>query len=151
MSNFLKKAMVITCMKRERKGAEARALHNFISHFFLVFWNNFLETEKYTSFHFHCHLKTEDWGSFLVWFGLVYDYGLWSEDPSRDCLMAPYQSASTSIGLTSGWGYPLKNLPYSCKYSAGEALKVWGARGAITIAEWRKAPIYQIIWRVLHL
>ena len=59
----------------------------------------------------------------LVWFGLVYDYGLWSEDPSRDCLMAPYQSASTSIGLTSGWGYPLKNLPYSCKYSNGEALK----------------------------
>ena len=64
-SDFPKKAMVITCMKREREGAEARALHNFISHFFLVFWNNFLETEKYTSFHFHCHLKTEDWGSFL--------------------------------------------------------------------------------------
>ena len=72
-------------------------------------------------------------------------------DPSWDCLMAPNQSVSTSIGLTSGWGYPLKNLPYSCKYSAGETLKVWGARGAITIAKRRKAPIYQIVPRVLHL
>jgi hypothetical protein len=65
--------------------------------------------------------------------------------------MAPNQSGSTSIGLASGWGYPLKNLPYSCKYSAGETLKVWGARGAITIAKRRKAPIYQIVPRVLHL
>ena len=81
----------------------------------------------------------------------LYDCGLWSEDPSRDCLMAPNQSASTSIGLTSGWVIPLKNLPYSCKYSAGETLKVWGARGVFTIAKWRKAPICQIIWRVLHL
>ena len=42
----------------------------------------------------------------------------------RDCLMAPIQSDSTSIGLTSGRVIPLKNLPYSCKYSAGETLKV---------------------------
>ena len=38
----------------------------------------------------------------LVWFGLVYDCGLWSEDPSRDCLMAPIHSDSTSIG-SSRW------------------------------------------------
>ena len=65
--------------------------------------------------------------------------------------MAPNQSDPTSIGLTSGRVIPLKNLPYSCKYSAGETLKVWGARGAITIAKRRKAPIYQIVFRVLHL
>ena len=34
----------------------------------------------------------------IVLFCFVYDYGLWSEDPSRDCLMAPNQSVSTSIG-----------------------------------------------------
>ena len=70
----------------------------------------------------------------FVLFCFVYDYGLWSEDPSRDCLMAPNQSGPTSIGLTSGRVIPLKNLPYSCKYSAGETLKVWFARGAIAIA-----------------
>ena len=44
------------------------------------------------------------------------------------------QSMSTSIGLTSGVGTSLKNLTYSCKYSAGETLKVWFARGVIAIA-----------------
>ena len=48
--------------------------------------------------------------------------------------MDPNQSASTSIGLTSGWVYPLKNLPYSCKYSAGATLKVWGDMDAIATA-----------------
>ena len=47
--------------------------------------------------------------------------------------MVPNQSASTSIGLTSGRESPLKNFPHSCKYSTGEALKVWFARGAIQI------------------
>ena len=37
--------------------------------------------------------------------------------------MAPNQSDPTSIGLTSGRVIPLKNLPYSCKYSTGETLK----------------------------
>ena len=37
--------------------------------------------------------------------------------------MAPSQSDPTSIGLTSGRVIPLKNLPYSCKYSTGETLK----------------------------
>ena len=37
--------------------------------------------------------------------------------------MAPNQSGPTSIGLTSGRVIPLKNLPYSCKYSTGETLK----------------------------
>jgi len=48
--------------------------------------------------------------------------------------MAPNQSVSTSIGLASGRVIPLKNLPYSCKYSTGETLKVWNARGAIAVA-----------------
>ena len=37
--------------------------------------------------------------------------------------MAPNQSGSTSIGLTSERVIPLKKLPYSGKYSTGEALK----------------------------
>ena len=37
----------------------------------------------------------------------------------------------------------LKNLTYSCKYSAGETLKVWFARGAIAIASEGNAPNYQ--------
>ena len=57
--------------------------------------------------------------------------------------MAPNQSGSTSIGLTSGRVIPLKNLPYSCKYSTGETLKVWFARGAIAIASEGNAPNYQ--------
>ena len=57
--------------------------------------------------------------------------------------MAPNQSDPTSIGLTSGRVIPLKNLPYSCKYSTGEALKVWFARGAVAIASEGNAPNYQ--------
>ena len=56
--------------------------------------------------------------------------------------MAPNQSDPTSIGLTSGRVIPLKNLPYSCKYSTGETLKVWFARGAIAIASEGNAPNY---------
>ena len=55
--------------------------------------------------------------------------------------MAPNQSGPTSIGLTSGRVIPLKNLPYSCKYSTGETLKVWFARGAIAIAKEGKHQI----------
>ena len=47
----------------------------------------------------------------FVLFCFVYDYGLWSEDPFRDCLMAPNQSGSTSIGLASGRVIPLKTSP----------------------------------------
>ena len=58
-----------------------------------------------------------------------------------NCLMVPNQSASTSIGLTSSRETPLKNFPHSCKYSTGEALKVWFARGAIAIAKEGKHQI----------
>ena len=49
--------------------------------------------------------------------------------------MAPNQSVLTLIDLTPGWAIPLKNLPFSCKYSTGAALKVWVTRGAIAIAK----------------
>ena len=39
--------------------------------------------------------------------------------------MVPNQSDSTLIDLTSGRESPLKNFPHGCKYSTGEALKVW--------------------------
>ena len=55
-----------------------------------------------------------------------------------NCLMVPNQSASTLIDLTSG-----RDFPHSCKYSTGEALKVWFARGAIAIASEGNAPNYQ--------
>ena len=86
---------------------------------------------SYNSLYHPCqHLRTSHSISLstppcLCYVMLCYDCRPWSEDPSRDCLMAPKQSASTLIDLTSEWVIPLKNLPYSCKYSTGETLKVW--------------------------
>ena len=62
----------------------------------------------------------------LVWFG--YDYRAMIRGPFLRLFNDTPQSMSTSIGLTSGVGTSLKNLTYSCKYSAGETLKVWFAR-----------------------
>ena len=40
-----------------------------------------------------CLILQQNVQLFQKWFGLVYDFGLWSKDPSRDCLMAPNQSS----------------------------------------------------------
>ena len=77
----------------------------------------------------------------LVWFG--YDYRAMIRGPFLRLFNDTPQSMSTSIGLTSGVGTSLKNLTYSCKYSAGETLKVWFARGVIAIASEGNAPNYQ--------
>ena len=65
--------------------------------------------------------------------------------PFQRLFNGPKQSASTHIDLTSGWVIPLKNLPYSCKYSTGETLKVWFCQRCNCNCQIRKAPEVQHI------
>ena len=94
-------------VQRAWKGFRIRSFNIFLQQELFV-WN----TSPFTKRRWHDHMGSPV--ACLVLFCFVYDYGLWFEDPSWDCLMAPIQSVSTSIGLASGRVIPLKNLPYSC-------------------------------------